>query len=116
MFEDFLTLWVVSKCWERAIEPLPTTPIAKATLERRFIFFARYVMIRVAGTLFGRPTNCVVAQTTNKRWREICQDTRQQATSLYNKKNRWEFILLAILFVEIAFGRLIPGADRDDAR
>jgi hypothetical protein len=35
---------------------------------------------------------------------------------VYQKEALGVFMLLVLIFVEIAFGRLIPDADRDDAR
>ncbi|MEG5110848.1 hypothetical protein QUB32_29865 [Microcoleus sp. AT8-A4] len=55
MFEDFLTLWVVSEFWERAIEPLETVLIGNRTPKRRFIFSWMRGMMGIVGTLIRRP-------------------------------------------------------------
>jgi hypothetical protein len=54
--------------------------------------------------------------TSNKRCRVILPEHTPTTNKLYNKKKRWSFMLLALIFVEIAFGRLTPGVGRDDAR
>ncbi|WP_445241947.1 hypothetical protein [Microcoleus vaginatus] len=55
LFEDFLTLWVVSEFWEGAIEPLQTVSIGNRTPKRRFIFFWRRGMMGIVGALIRMP-------------------------------------------------------------